>query len=378
MGSIKVEQACGPRAVIGLALAFALLMLPGPVAQASDESATSSLSMTPISGTLFRELAKPVDWEVEVEVKAPYPQSNTVTPVKEIRASLPRELSFNPDPRMKVCPDNAIGPDRNLSVTPDAALALCPDSVIGNGTAEHYISHANSPSGPNLTDGVIVIFNGGRTAAGLPRIKIYGYSGGANTGIYMEGVLEDGQLDVSIPVLPFDSATGRFHLEIPGSSEPHENRRGQDPAYARATCPDGQWDGQVGFLLGTRDTAGDPLGPESKISAPPLSVACEGLAGKARVGRVRVKGPGKVKRGGKGTYRVTVTNVGTATATGLKVSASGKGVKGAARAGKLRPGKTKTIKVKVKFRRSGTSRVKFRVGGKGLKPRSTFRKIRVS
>ncbi|MGK2933112.1 MAG: hypothetical protein ACSLFD_10155 [Solirubrobacterales bacterium] len=303
---------------------LALVVTPG-TAGASDETATSSLRMTPATGQFSRTQPVPVNWEVDVEVKAPYPSSPKVTPVKEIHASLPKDMSFNPDPKMKVCPDSAIGPGRDLTITPDSAITLCPDSVIGNGTAEHYIAGNNSPAGPNLTDGVVVIFNGGRTRAGLPRIKIYGYSSGAATGIYMEGVLrQDGKLDVSIPVLPFDSATGKFHLEIPGSKAANRNRRGQDPKYVRAACSTGTWEGQVSFLLGRRDSAGKPGGPESTISAPPFETFCRTGPGPARLGKLKAEGPSAVVAGRKATYGVTIRNIGGSVA---RFKATGDGVR---------------------------------------------------
>jgi hypothetical protein len=365
------------RMVLRLVLTALALLAFVPAAEASNETATSALSMTPISGQLFKDLPRPVKWEVEVEIKAPS-QAPSVTPVKEVRASLPKEMSFNPDPDMAVCPDSEIGPSTNLTVPPEMAIAKCPDSVIGNGTAQHYIGGVNDPNGPTLRDGVVVIFNGGLTAQGLPKIKIYGYSQGAATGIYMVGVLDKGQLNVTIPVLPFDSATGQFHLSIPGTEEPHEDRRGQDPAYVRATCGDGKWDGQVDFLLGTRNTDGSAAGEESTVAAPPLSIPCSGQPGKAKLGKLSVKGPASVKQGKKATYRVKVTNSGTATAKGLKLSASGKGAKGASSAGSLAPGQGKTVKVKVKFTSKGNSKVKFKIAGKGIKAQTLSKKIKVT
>ena len=364
------------RMISGLVPAALVFMFLVPGAQASNETATSELIMTPVQGQLFEELAKPVNWEVAVEIKAPA-GSSKVTPVKEIHAQMPREMSFNPDPDMAVCPDSKIGPGRNLAIPPNAAIDLCPRSVLGNGTAEHYIGGANNTSGPTLRDGVVVVFNGGRTAGGLPKIKIYGFSAQAATGIYMEGVLKDGKLDVSIPVLPFDSATARFHLFIPGSKEVHEDRRGQDPAYVRAACTDGLWEGQVDFLLGERDPAGGPVGLESTVFAPPLRIACDGVPGKATLGELKVKGPSSAKAGKKVTYRVTVRNSGTATAGGLNLSAAGKGVRGASSLGSLAPGKSKTIRIWLKFTRKGTTKVKFKVKGRGLKTESLSRKVKV-
>ncbi|MBK5232464.1 MAG: hypothetical protein JJE13_05740 [Thermoleophilia bacterium] len=368
------------RVITGLALTALALTMAGESAMAADETATSSLSMTSIAGGLFRELPKPVNWKVGVEIKAPYPGSSVVTPLKEIHASLPQEMTFNPDPDMPVCPDDKVGPKpTNLSVPPETAIARCPDSVIGNGTAEHYLARINDSDGPTLRDAVVVIFNGGRTAEGLPKIKIYGYSQGAGTGIYMVGVLDDGQLDVSIPVLPFDSATGKFNLSIPGTDESHAERRGQDPDYVRATCNDGDWEGQVDFLLGTRNDSGAATSPESTVAAPPLSVPCSGVSGSPRLGKLKVKGPATAVQGKKTTFRVTIPNSGSATAKSVKVIASGKGAKGKSPAVSIAPGKSKTVKVKVKvsFTRKGQTRVKFKASGRGVSVKTASKSVKV-
>lgn len=361
----------------GLMAFSAAFMLFGAAAQAADETAISNLSMEPVSGKLFREVPRPVTWTVDVNIEAPYPGSPLVTPVKEIQASLPKEMSFNPDPKMPVCPDSAIGPGSNLSIAPESVIALCPDSVLGNGTAEHYLAGANGPNGPTLTDAVVIVFNGGRTAGGLPTIKVYGYSKTAATGIYMVGVLKNGRLGVSIPVLPLDSATAAFHLSIPGREESHKERRGLDPNYVRATCANRVWKARVGFVLGTRGTAGNATGTESTIQAPPISVPCTGAAGRAQLSRPEVKGSASVKAGAMAVYRVMLKNSGTATARGLEVSASGKGASGRAPAGTLAPGKSRSVKLKVRFRKPGRSKIRFKVSGARINAVSAVRRVQV-
>ena len=369
--STRAKRLLAGLAVIGTGFAAA-----ASHGQAAGETASSTLSMTPVSGKLFRDLAVPVNWQVGIEITAPYPASPKVAPMKEIHASLPRDMSFNPDPGMEVCPDSKIGPETDLSVPPESAIALCPDSVLGNGTAEHYIGGTNNPGGPTLRDAAVIIFNGGKTPGGLPRIKIYGYSAGAGAGIYMEGVLKNGHLRVSLPVLPFDSATGRFDLSIPGTTNSHADRRGLDPSYVRSTCSTGKWQAQVDFLLGPRDTLGNASGPESTVFAPPLTIACAGLPGKVRLSKLTVKGPAAVRSGSKVTYRVKIANSGTAAARGVEVAASG-GAKGTVAAGVLAPKATRTAKMKVRFARPGIAKVKFRVKARGVKPRIVTKSVRV-
>ena len=71
---------------------------------------------------------------------------------------------------MPVCSDDKVGPEVNLSFPPDTIVERCPDSVIGNGKAYLYLARANGASGPSLKDAVLVAFNGGRNAAGLPKL----------------------------------------------------------------------------------------------------------------------------------------------------------------------------------------------------------------
>ncbi|HTU13583.1 MAG TPA: CARDB domain-containing protein, partial [Solirubrobacterales bacterium] len=80
----------------------------------------------------------------------------------------------------------------------------------------------------------------------------------------------------------------------------------------------------------------------------------------------KVKGPKSVKKGKKGTYKVTVKNTGTAIAKGVKIAASGKGASGKASGGNIAPGASKTISVKVKFSKKGRFKVKLRASAKGV------------
>lgn len=346
-------------------------------ATASDETASNGFQMSPIAGGLFKEAPRPINWRVEVEIKAPYPGSPTVQPLKRVTADFPTEMSFNPDPAMPVCPDDKVGPDVNLTISPDAVVERCPQSVIGNGSAELYLARINSADGPTLKDPVLIVFNGGRTDTGLPKMKIYGYSKNVGYGIYMEGILtKQGILDVTIPFIPYDSAVGSFNLNIPGSSSPFENRRGQTPDYVRTTCRNGSWEGGSSFVLGTRDEAGQATSPDSVVTAPRLTIPCDGATGKPRV-KLGVKGRSVAKAGARPVYRVTVRNSGTATARGVRVVAGGRGASGKAKGGNIAPGKAKTFKVKVRFKKRGVSKVRFRAVGKPSVRGFVTKRIRV-
>jgi len=358
-------------ALIGMAVATILVCAPS--ARAADETATAGFSMASRSGPLYKEAHRPVNLDLNVEVKAPFPASPQILPLKQVTVDFPTDMKFVPKRGFPVCPDNQVGPPPvNMSVPPAEIIARCPRAVLGNGTAQLYLAHVNYADGPNLKDPVLIVFNGGKTNAGLPKIKIYGYSKGTGAGIYMEGALHnDGKLAISVPVLTYDSAVGQFDLQIPATqpvqydNAPVPGSVGLDKTYVQSKCSTGTWNLGAAFVLGTRDTAGNPTSPDSNISAPPVTENCSGLAGKSRFARVTAKGPKKVKRGKKGVFRVKLTNNGTATARAVKVKVAGKWVKTRTqRVGKLVPGQTRTVKVKAaltrKAKRGKKTVIKFR------------------
>lgn len=372
-----------PSAALALAALIAVgvvaLLASAPSARAADETATADFAMTARSGALYKELRKPVNMRVNVEVKAPYPASPMILPLKKVTVDFPTDMKFVPKRNFPVCPDDKVGPPPvNLSVPPADVIARCPKAVLGNGTAELYLAHVNYPTGPNLKDPVLIVFNGGTTGSGLPKIKIYGYSGGTTAGIYMEGVLQkDGKLAISVPILTADSAVGRFDLNVPATQPIKFRAPGQteatdvpgsvglDKSYVQSKCSTGKWNLNADFVLGTRDGSGQPTSPDSNVSAPPVTTNCTGLAGKPRLARVVAKGPKKIKRAKKGVFRVKLTNNGTATAKAVKIKVSGKWVKARVqRVGKLAPGQARTVRVRVnltrKAKRGKKTVVKFR------------------
>ena len=343
-------------------------------AEAAGEAVTYGITMAPQHGKLFREAPRAVDWSISAAITAPWPASPTILPIKQIVARFPPEMSFNPPDSMPVCPDSILGPGVNPSLPVDEVVALCPRAVIGNGVSSIYIGRVNGPDGPNLTDPEMVMFNGGRNSRGRPVIKTYGFSKGVNAGIYMVGTLErNGEYRVSMPVLPFDSAVGAFTLSIPGTTDPHPNRRGLEPGYVMATCSRGSWMASAQFTLGTRDNAGRPIGPDSIVVGPDLTIPCEGARGRARFGRIRVTGPRRIRSGRAARFRVSIPSIGTASARSVRVRAMGRGIRGRAAVARIRPGVTRTLAIRVKARRSGDRRVVFRVGAAGVARRATVR-----
>ena len=216
----------------------------------------------------------------------------------------------------------------------------------------------------------------------MPKIKISGYSKQTGAGIYMEGVLRNGVLDVAIPVLSLDSAVGDFNLNIPGNNSPFANRRGKDRSYVQAKCPAGSWTTNARFTLGSRDTAGNPTSPETVVNAPAARTACKGANGRARFGNITVKGSKKIRRGKSAVYRVTLRNTGTNTAKGVRIGVNGKWIKRRSqRVAKLPAGSARTFKVRVrltrKAKRGKTTRVKFRASALRINARTKAVRVRV-
>ncbi len=357
------------------AAAVVTALCPGG-ASAAGERAVHDFMMTPQNGSFYREAPRPASWRVSVEVKAPYPESPRILPMKEVRADFPDEMSFNPSPKMDICADDQIGPPPvNLNVPPEEAIARCPGSVLGNGTSHLYLGGTISAMGPNL-EADLVLFNGGRDSAGLPILKMYGFSKSVGAGVYMVGVLDKSILKVSIPYLPFDSAVGDFDLHIPGVGHPVSGRHGLDPAYVRTTCRTGEWNGGAQFTLGTRDTAGNPTSADSVIDGAPLVVPCQGLRGNAKVS-VGLRGPSGVRAGRRVPYRIVLGNSGTATAKGLKIELRSRGVLLRRKAVPVPPGQDRAMKVKLRFLRRGTAKVTVKVSGRGVKASSRAKLVTV-
>lgn len=363
----------------GIAVAaFMSLSLAGP-ASAANETATVGLTMTPQSGQLSTTQPRPVDWRVNVEVKAPA-SSAQVQPMKRVKASFPKNMSFNPKSNTPVCPDSQIGPKSNLSFPPDTVIARCPDAVLGNGTAGLYLAKNNSPAGPTLIDPVLIVFNGGTNSKGQAVIKIYGYSQGTGAGIYMEGALVNDVLDIKIPVLTYDSAVGDFNLNIPGSNAPQVNRRGVDKTYVKTTCSTGTWLTNAKFTLGTRNTAGSATSPDYGVDAPQASTSCHGVKTQSgKFANLKVKGKSKVKKGKKYTYKVKVKNRGNANIKHVKVVVNGKGVKGKKKVklGTLKKGHAKWAKLKLKFKKKGKVKLKVKANGRGAHAKVKRKTVKV-
>ena len=133
-------------------------------------------------------------------------------------------------------------------------------------------------------------------------------------------------------------------------------------------------DGPHNFKVRATDPAGntDPTPASSDFSV-------DTTVYKAKISKVKVKGPAKVKRKKKATYKVRITNSGNATATGVRLKVKGRGVSFNTSVGKIGAKKTRTVKVRLKARKAGKVKVSFKVtsknaGGKTVKKKITVKK----
>jgi len=357
---------------------FAAVMLAAAgTSSAADETATATLSMSPRSGTLYKEAPRPVNWRVEVEVSAPDSSPN-VLPTKYIKAHFPKGMEFNPAPGTAICPEAMVGPPPvNLTIPPEQMIARCPDALVGNGKASLFLAQNNEP-GALLNDPVLLAFNGGENKDGEVVLRIYAYSKAGGTGLYEEAIFNDGVMEVAIPQITGDSSTSIFDLNIPGTNTEHPEWNGVDPGYVRTTCATGTWSGFAELTLGSRNTAGEASGPEALVRTPDFTTVCEGEVGKARASVTGARGPGSVKKGTGSTFRVTVKNPGTATARGGKLSVSGRGVSGRSSIGSMKPGASRVVKVKAKFKRAGKVKASFKAAFKGIPAAVSVKRIKVT
>jgi hypothetical protein len=363
------------RSAVLLAL-FTISLVAPVMARAANETVGLSMEAEPSDGPLYREVYRPLDAAISVKVTAP-PSSSKVLPIKVANVTFPRDMDFFPDSKKTPpCPDSKLSAQSNLAAGFHAVVSLCPDSVIGTGTSTVKLAKLNQPTA-DVNDPQMAIFNAGRDKNGRPKIKIYGYSDRVHSGLLMTGSLaRDGQLRIEIGVMPFDTAVSQFTLGVPG--EPIDDVHGLDPAYLRAKCSTGTWRATGAFVLGERsDPGGSPIGPESLVDSNPYELSCQGRVGAAKLRIKRVTGPKSLTPGHKSAYRLTVSNLGTATARLIRLRASGAG-SGTRKIAALAPGASKKVRIMVKgSKRKGKRKLKFRVSVNQRVHKESIRKVQV-
>ena len=153
---------------------------------------------------------------------------------------------------------------------------------------------------------------------------------------------------------------------------------GPHTATFRAEDAAGNQDATPATRTFTVDTSVDPPVVDPPVLDPPVvDPPVDPPVGEAEIGKVKVKGPAKVKRKKKATYKVKIKNSGNAAATGVKLKVKGKGIKSKKSVGKIAAGKAKTVKVKLKFKKSGKIKVAFKVTSKNAGGKTVKKTIRV-
>ncbi len=372
-------------ALAGLVLTFAMALPASAIA--GEQQVDASFKLEPLSGQFEVSGFKPSSWTVENSVSTVDPLEPVILPSKVIDLTLPpADVRFSPG-NMPVCPDSQVGPPpTDLSQPVPTIVARCADSVLGNGTAK-FVLNRNNLSPQAVLDGVMVAFNGG-VQNGSSLVKVYAYSYDTGVAIYTEAALQsDGSLVFNVPQLTSDSSVSALNLAIPGEeqtltdwgpgSETVVLPRGVKKNYVLGRCSTGQLPWSADFTFGTRDTDDTPTSPDTFASDSGVE-SCTGVAGgKAKLGNVKVKGSKKAKRGKTTTYTVRIKNTGGATAKGVKVKMSGKGVNAKGNAGNIPAGKTKTVKLKAKFKKKGKIKVKVNVTSKNAGKKNAKTTVKV-
>jgi hypothetical protein len=103
------------------------------------------------------------------------------------------------------------------------------------------------------------------------------------------------------------------------------------------------------------------------------------VPGKARIGKVTVKGPASVRKGRTYTYKATIQNSGNAQATGVRLVVSGRGIRFNAPVGRINAGVTRTVNLRLRPSRTGRIKATFKVvsgnaGSRTVKKTITVRK----
>lgn len=82
---------------------------------------------------------------------------------------------------------------------------------------------------------------------------------------------------------------------------------------------------------------------------------------KAAISKVSVRGPARVRKNRKVAYRVKINNTGNATATGVRLKVSGRGVRSERSVARILPASTRTVTISLKPKHRGKTKLTFRL-----------------
>ena len=124
-----------------------------------------------------------------------------------------------------------------------------------------------------------------------------------------------------------------------------------------------------------KPTPNNPIA--TTIAAPNNPTTAPTAPKTSKISKVTVKSPAKAKKGKKATYTVKITNSGDAEATGVELEVRGKGVKAKKSVGTIAAGQTKTVKVRLKFKKAGKVKLSFEVTSSNAGGMSLMKAVRV-
>ncbi|MEX1219258.1 MAG: hypothetical protein WEB05_02600 [Solirubrobacterales bacterium] len=220
-----------------------------------------------------------------------------------------------------------------------------------------------------------------RVLTGLSSNPLGSYCALPLTGLTLSTTSND-----DFPGVPFNSADG-FAGE--GALTGTYNITADATSYAGADCGTvnsvSKGSGSIWVSNGIDEP---PVCPDNTTGIPP---ACEpipcpaGFTGNepdcvqlaARIGTVAVSGPARVKKGASASYRVTIRNTGNTAATGVRLVASGRGIRLNSPIGTIAAGGTRTETLRVRPRVIGTVKATFRVSSANAGSRSAMKTIKV-
>jgi hypothetical protein len=112
-------------------------------------------------------------------------------------------------------------------------------------------------------------------------------------------------------------------------------------------------------------------------AASPLGVDLAGTGTRARLGRLAVAGPARLQRGRSSTYRAKITNAGSSTARGVRLLASGRGIRFSAPVGRINAGATRTVNLRIRPSRAGRIKTAFKAVSSNAGTKTVRRTLRV-
>ena len=172
-------------------------------------------------------------------------------------------------------------------------------------------------------------------------------------------------VDTTPPVTQIDSgptgtittneATFTFSSSEVGSSfECGIDGSGFSPCSSPQSYP-GLSDGPHRFAVRAIDEAGN-----TDLSQLARTFTVDTTVYRARIGRVQVTGPAKVRNKRAATYTVRVYNSGNALARGVRLQVSGRGVRARRAVGKIPAGRSRIVRLRLRPTRAGRLRLTFR------------------